>query len=636
MKKKIAVCGNGWSNEYLEIVMSGIRKCAEDNNADVFFMLNFSVTGTEEHMQVGGMNIDRLLEFGDFDGVVLLANTFHLQPEFEYLCKVVKEKKIPSVSLEYHLPEIDFFGSDNYSGMYELCLHLVEEHQVKDVLFISGPKDNAESDSRRQALEDALDKKNLTLKEENVLYCNWNYYEVEPQLSVWLESHSKLPDVIVCANDVMAMAACAVLEDHDISIPDDVKLTGFDHLLSVRSYYPIISTVDRNWDDMGYQGLQFLLNKIDGKEANGSKYIDSRAVIGESCGCTIHEIKRSGRRIRENRVYANYVGNSFWTGHLCDMTDNVSVSLSAEEVHDRFSKFLQADHAYEGDEIYICLVENFFSSLKEKNPLKDTGYTETMDVICGLKDGKPIERMMINTGDLVPGYSPEGKGGRMYVFLPLYSREGCYGYVILGNEVPILYNYSSYNWMRSIEQTFSRVRQNITINLLNRQLKNLSVTDGLTGVYNRTGCEKIAYPFIEKCHEQGKNAVLIFADINKMKVINDKYGHLQGDTAIATVASVIREVLQDDWIVVRYGGDEFLMVGECADESRLDDIIHKINEQLEIKAGQMKLPYTLRAGIGYVLIKAQEKLDLADCLKKADDAMYQMKKRQHEELYKDV
>jgi diguanylate cyclase (GGDEF)-like protein len=47
-----------------------------------------------------------------------------------------------------------------------------------------------------------------------------------------------------------------------------------------------------------------------------------------------------------------------------------------------------------------------------------------------------------------------------------------------------------------------------------------------------------------------------------MKVINDKYGHLQGDLAICTVAKVIKQVLKKNWIVVRYGGDEFLMVGE--------------------------------------------------------------------------
>ena len=154
MKKKIAVCGNGWSNEYIEIVLSGIRKCAMDNNADIFFLFNFSVMDPEDYTKIGHLNINRLLEFGEFDGIILLANTFHLQEEFDYLCKIIKEKQIPSVSLEYHLPGIDFLGSDNYSGMHELCTHLIEHHQLKNFAFVSGPKGNAESDIRRKAMED--------------------------------------------------------------------------------------------------------------------------------------------------------------------------------------------------------------------------------------------------------------------------------------------------------------------------------------------------------------------------------------------------------------------------------------------------------------------------------------------------
>ena len=130
---------------------------------------------------------------------------------------------------------------------------------------------------------------------------------------------------------------------------------------------------------------------------------------------------------------------------------------------------------------------------------------------------------------------------------------------------------------------------------LNKRLSKLSYTDGLTGVYNRMGCEGIAYPFLEKCHEQGKNACMMFADINKMKVINDKYGHLQGDLAICTVAKVIQQVLKDKWIVVRYGGDEFLMVGECNGIEKPQQLLDEIQKELERTAKEMKLPYSLRA-----------------------------------------
>ncbi len=631
MKRKIAVCGNGWSNEYLEIAMSGIRKCAEEENADVFFMLNFSVGNTEVYKQAGDININHLLEHGEFDGVILLANTFHLQPEFDYLCNIVKEKNLPAVSLEYHLPDIDFWGSDNYSGMYELCKHMVNEHGVKDVLFISGPEGNAESDVRRKALEDALGEKGYSLKEDHIIDGNWNYYEVGEKLPVWIEEYDKLPDVIVCANDVMAMAACSTLEKLDIIVPRDVKVTGFDHLLSVRTYYPTIASVDRNWDDMSYQSMKFLLKKIDGKAASESKYVNSRAVPGESCGCGACEKILHNKRIRENSSYANYVNNSFWSGHLCDITDSLSMTVSEEELHDAFSKCMVADHQYEGDEIYLCLADNFFSSLTDGKVLGHVGYTERMDLICGLKNGQVLERCIFETKDLVPGYDKDGKGGNLYIFLPLHSLEGCYGYVIFGNEVPMLYNYSVYNWTRSIEQNLSRVRQNIIIKELNNQLEKLSVTDGLTGVYNRFGCEKLAYPYLEECHKQGKRAIMMFADINKMKGINDKYGHLQGDIAICTVARVICEVLGDDWIVVRYGGDEFLMVGEDTTENSPEELMRSINEQLEKTTKKMQLPYPLKAGVGYVYVEADEKLDLSECLKRADEAMYSMKKQQHTE-----
>jgi len=626
MKKKIAVCGNGWSNEYIEIVLSGIRKCAMDNNADIFFLFNFSVMDPEDYTKIGHLNINRLLEFGEFDGIILLANTFHLQEEFDYLCKIIKEKQIPSVSLEYHLPGIDFFGSDNYSGMHELCTHLIEHHQLKNFAFVSGPKGNAESDIRRKAMEDVLAKHSLSLTEENIIYGNWNYYEVQQKLPQWLQEHA-LPDVFICANDVMAMAACSVLQENDISVPADVKVTGFDHLLSARTHYPTIASVDRNWDNMGYQSLQYLFDKIAGKASICERYVNSYAVPGESCGCNPSNTISINKRIGSCNSYANYVRNTFWSGHLYDITDCLSMINTEEELHTTFSNYLKNDHAYEKDEVYFCLADNFFSSLKDGPPLLKTGYTDKLDVICGLKDGQPIARMTFDTKDLVPYYDANSDGGRMYVLIPLYSIQGSYGYAVFGDEVPMMYDYSIYHWMRSISQNFNRVRQNIMIGKLNKQLEKLSVTDGLTGVYNRLGCEKFAYPYLEQQHAQGKNTVLMFADINKMKEINDVYGHIQGDTAICTVANVISEVLTDEWIVVRYGGDEFLMVGEYSEKRHPSQLSQDINDYLKETVQKMQLPYPLNIGIGYVIIPSTEELNLSERLKEADDSMYIMKKK---------
>ncbi len=626
MKQKIAVCGNGWSNEYLKIVMSGIRKCAQENNADIFFLMNYSINEGEEYKNLGDTNIFKLLDYAKFDGIILLGNSLHLQEEYDYLCTKIKQDNIPSICLEYQLPDIDCLGTDNYSGMYELCNHLVETHDVHEVIYISGPADNSENIRRQNALEDVLTKHRLSLKEENIIYGNWNYYEVIDGLPKWLESHSSLPDAIVCANDVMAMAACSVLKERNIRVPEDVKVTGFDHLSSALTFSPVIASVDRNWSNMGYLSMQYLLDKIAGNQTSIPRYVDSKAILAESCGC------KPDQSDTENTdgygIYGNIVSGTFWSGHLCDISECLSRAMSDEQLHETFNTLLEQTHNHEGDELYLCLVDTFFSSIRDEIPLPREGYTPSIDVVCGIKNGCAFPRTYIDTGALIPDYDISSPGGKLYTFIPLYSVDGYYGYAAFGNEIDMMYDYALYNWARNIRQNLEHIRQNIMMAELNKRLAKLSVTDGLTGVYNRAGCEKIAYPYLEKCHALGKRAVLMFADINKMKVINDKYGHLQGDTAICTVAKVIKEVLSDDWIIVRYGGDEFIMVGEYCDTTSPQQLLQDIGIHLEQTCLQMQLPYELKIGVGYVLVEPDKQLNLSEYLKLADDAMYLSKTKQ--------
>jgi len=630
VKKRIAVCGSGWSNEYLKTVMSGIRKCAEKSNTDVFLLMNYTVSNAEKYKETGEANLFSLLEYVDFDGVLILSNTLHTQDEYDYIQRVVKEKSIPAICLEYQLPDIDFIGTDNYSGMYELCGHLFEHHKISHPVYISGPVENTESGIRRKALEDVMNEHGLFLEEKDVLYCNWNYYEVTEELPKWLQENKELPDVFVCANDVMAMAVCEVLENKGIRVPEDVMVTGFDRLESAVLYNPMIATVDRSWDDMGYRAMECLLQKLEDPSLHVSEYVNSKAVPAKSCGCELSDDYQK-KKPKNLGLYNNIVSGTFWGGHLCDIVERLGKAISDEELHVFFVTYLQEDHKHEGDELYVCLVDNFFSSLSDDTLLPQTGYSNTMDVIAGLKDGIAVPRMSVNIERIIPCYDEDEPGGRLFTLVPFYSADGCFGYVAFGNELQMMYDYSLYNWMRNLTECFAHVRQNIVLADMNRKLEILSVTDGLTGVYNRMGCERIAYPYLEKCHRQGKRAVMMFADINRMKRINDKFGHIQGDVAITTVATSIREVLTDSWIIVRYGGDEFLMVGECDKEEEADRLLKEIMSRMQEKAAKMKLPYKLKVGLGFVFVEPHENLDLPDCLRRADEAMYAMKKITHKE-----
>lgn len=630
MKKRIAVLGNGWSVEYLKVVLSGIRQGAKEHNADVMFFMNYSINDDTYENSKGEANIFKLSEYADFDGVILLSNTFHLREEFEFVKSRYIGSNIPAISLEYDIPGLTFLGSENYSGMRSLCDHVLDEHDAKCVMYISGPIDHSENIVRRKALEDALEEHGLKLEEENVLVCNWNISEVERDLPKWLETHSYVPDYVACANDMMAMGACTVLENCGYHVPDDVVVTGFDQLATAEAFSPAIATVGRNWETLGHKAVDYLFEMMQGKEVAKVNHVETKAVPSESCGCTRHDVLEA-EVIAERRIcYNNYLSRANIGLYVCALADNISKAVTEEELVSLLATN-SWNSTYEGEEFYICLVDDFFSSLKNDTGLKHIGYTDKMDVICGCKNGVVSERIQMDTKNIIPAYNQKDGECDIYLLLPLYGDEGCFGYVVFRGEIPILYDYSLYSWVRHMNMSMRHIRRGIVMNEMNSRLKHLSNTDALTGVYNRMGCDNVAYPFLEKCHRQGKRAALMFADINKMKLINDNFGHIQGDTAIRTIARVITEVLKDEWIVVRYGGDEFLMVGECENDEAAEGKLHEISLHLKEVREQMRLPYKLRVSMGYFMVNPEDTLNMSDCLTRAEDAMYVMKKKLHAE-----
>ncbi len=632
MKKKIAVFGNGWSNEYLMMVISGIRKCAIEHNVDIFFFMDYSSgEWQDENVKAGEMNIFTLPDLGKFDGVILLANTFHLKAEYEYLINQIFLNHIPAVSLEYELEGIDYLGTDNYSGMFELTEHLLKEHHIRNLLFMSGPKENLESMARKQAVEDAIGKYGLALKTENIIYGDWSYDPAQEALLQWMDKNPQLPDAIICANDVMAMAVCTLLEKKGINVPGQVKVTGYDRLISGIMFSPVLTSVGRNWDDIGYRGIKHLLDRLEGKEVPRHEKIVSKAEIGESCGCKLCRESKKLLRAGHNMGYNQLVDNVLLAGRMCGMAEFMSDVKTPEEFHLRLNEFWSGQYEYGVSELYLCLNEHFFSSLKTGDKLEIKGYSDDSDLICGLRDGKMLERKYFKTNILVPDYDEDSIGSHMYTFLPVYRKKESYGYIVFGNEVPMLFDYSMNTWVSNLELNIERVRQNLKMEDMNRELVRLSLTDALSGLYNRMACEKLAYPFMRECHKAGKNCALLFADINKMKVINDRYGHYQGDLAICTMAEVLKEVLPKDWIILRYGGDEFMASGECGEEAQLEEIKKRITDRLKKKSKALELPYTLKAGVGFWIVREKDELDLADCLKRADEAMYSMKEMQHQE-----
>ncbi|MCQ2505076.1 MAG: GGDEF domain-containing protein, partial [Saccharofermentans sp.] len=149
------------------------------------------------------------------------------------------------------------------------------------------------------------------------------------------------------------------------------------------------------------------------------------------------------------------------------------------------------------------------------------------------------------------------------------------------------------------------------------------------GLYNRMGYEKIAIPYLDELRRSGSASVIMVVDINRMKVINDKYGHLQGDTAIKTVADVIRSSIPKNWKAVRYGGDEYVIIGDCIAAEDMEALKAEIINKAMRLSIEMSLPFRLSVSVGSVIIQPGNDLKNEEYFRMADEAMYEMKEEAH-------
>ncbi|MBO4591239.1 MAG: GGDEF domain-containing protein [Eubacterium sp.] len=629
MKKKIAVFANGWSDEYLDFALKGIQKRAEEDNIDVFIFLIYPTYEMEERTLKAELNILNLPQLQKFDGVLLLGNTLTVGGELGILREKIEDAKVPAVCLEYEVDGIDCIRTENTNGMIELMEHMITVHGVKDIYWVGGPRDNPESQIRYQAVIDTMEKHGLKVDPDRYLDGQWSYYTVQGLMAELIPKLDKLPDAFICANDVMAMGVCLALEKAGIKVPEDVKVTGFDNLPSGNYFSPILSSVDRGWKERSYQATEYLIELMKGKPGVKDTVYNSHFFAGESCGCSVDEERLKIQRDACRKTYSVPIERTIFDWHLVDIDDSVAGVGETDDLHESFAKLWESKHDYEGDEFYICLDQAFIDSIEQDSQRRTVGYSKNVDLIYGMKNGKTIPRRTIPTKDMVPEYDPDSDKTAVYLLAPLHRSGYCAGYLVFKNNYKLIKDYYLNSFIRHIASGLSRGRQNIRLEILNKVLNDISVRDELSGLYNRMGYEKIAIPYLDSLRSEKKKSVIMVVDINLMKEINDKYGHLQGDMAIKIVANAIKESIPEGWKAVRYGGDEFVIIGEYGLSENMEAIKEDINSYIHHYCKELSLPFSVSVSIGYVVISPDNDLRNEEYFRMADEAMYEMKQNLH-------
>mgnify|MGYP000957610203 CR=1 FL=1 len=154
------------------------------------------------------------------------------------------------------------------------------------------------------------------------------------------------------------------------------------------------------------------------------------------------------------------------------------------------------------------------------------------------------------------------------------------------------------------------------------KLKEVSLTDELTGLLNRRGFKMLADQLINMANRMNLNAILFYIDLDRLKWINDTLGHASGDLALQDSASILLNTFRSSDIIARFGGDEFVILAIEVAEHPQKAMLNRLQEKIRLYNENCQRDFKLSFSIGMAYYDCKKPLALDELLEKADQSMY--------------
>lgn len=158
-------------------------------------------------------------------------------------------------------------------------------------------------------------------------------------------------------------------------------------------------------------------------------------------------------------------------------------------------------------------------------------------------------------------------------------------------------------------------------------LRILSIADELTGLYNRRGFFTLAEQQLKIANRMNRKILLLFADLDDLKWINDNLGHNEGDLALIEIAKILKKTFRESDFIARIGGDEFVVLAVETEEANAEFLTVRLLESIRAYNSKRTRNYNLSISIGISRYDPEYPCSVDELLAKADRLMYKHKKK---------
>ncbi len=616
---RIAFLTADWNYELVESTFHGLFQYTLDHPEVQICAFDCFGKDTGDDRDKSEYAIFRLPDLSRFDGVVIQGNQIILQEAREAVERMVSASGIPAVTLGCVMQGCSLISFDNRQAQYDITEHVIREHGARRLVYLTGHLENGctEGSDRLEGFLAACRDNGITEDNTEVIRCTWRTSDGKSAARRYARDNAPLPDAFVCANDDMALGLIEALQEDGIRVPRDVRVCGFDDVSSAALSSPRLSTVHSDHSRLDYYAVDVLVDMIRGGEKRDRFPYNYELILSESCGCNNVPRRRELRDLffRQTRFL-----RSFYV-----QQDKMAQDLfEAEDLPD-LMRIISHNHSIFGcEKIYLCINAFYFDSYdKSMWP----NYAEDFDSTMVLYDPGPSERT--DAGGLIRFPASHLLPARLMkkesflIFYPLHYNTYSIGYIALNGICAASRLNLHESILTFLEIAIENVRKKSLLRNLNDTLDDLYVHDALTGLYNRFGLSRCGLQRYDDLMASEGSVQVLFIDMDDMKSINDILGHEAGDTALKITARILKVACSEDAFIMRFGGDEFVII----DSGKIRHLDDRILAAVEEYNSTSVIPFRLSLSIGTVRTEAENRMPVDECIKAADSLMYRNKQK---------
>ncbi len=605
--------------EYQDKVSRGICERAKELGYNVAFFTNYMGYG-EKQYEIGENSVADLPKYEDFDGIILMPDTMYVEGfEQKIRDNIKKFSKCPVISIRQKIDEFYNILINDDLVLEEIIRHFIEKHGFRKINFLAGPVDNPASNARLASYKRILTQYNIPFNEDNIYYGDFWKFKSKDAVKKWLSDPNNHPEAIICGNDFMAIALINELTERGISVPEDIAVSGCDNIMIAENYSPSITTASIPFYGIGKEAVDVIHNHNQGIPQEKNTYINAVTKIRESCGCKLTIIEDE---IPEHR---NLIINELEEKDKA-ISNNAFMSVeltNIETIEELDHKLSSLVYSNEGlSSFYMCLNKNWCflntDSMEEKPDM------EHMIMEIGIRKGEWLDKTEFLKSSLLPPVHKDPEP-QVFFFNILHYQEICFGYTAISFTGNHVHKPSYLGWLINVCNALENIRIHNELNRLVYKLEDMYIKDELTDLYNRRALTILGQKYLRQCIEENSKLMVFTADMDKLKYINDNFGHACGDIAIKVVAEALKYAAEDDEICMRIGGDEFVVIGVDYNQKKMDNFLEKFEKHIDRFNNEAGNEYKVYVSYGWSIINPNKFISIEDCLIVVDAKMYQQK-----------